>query len=115
MDTPRRSARIAAQQPVDYSYRTPHTYVYKRLLREMGDFMDKSYRTEFSKVYSIAEDSVKVQLRHNNKTYIVKRSYDFFTPPSVYCVNDKMFITEFDCCYSPALTSPKWLLMVTTP
>ena len=82
-----------------------------RLQREMSQFDDESYKTEFSDVIHIAEHVVKVTMP-DNSVWTVIRSEDFMEPPTIYKNGEPVENTFCLEHWSPALTSVKALLMV---
>ena len=82
-----------------------------RLRREMEQFDDESYKTEFSDVIHVAEHVVQVTMP-DNSVWTIIRTEEFMEPPMLYrngeAVEDLFCSNEF---WSPALTSVKTLLM----
>lgn len=100
----------------------PHTKPYKmssrtankRIALEMAQFDDKAYVSEFESVKHLAFNKVQVHM-YDGSIYIVERSEDFITAPTIYAVNDDTKNKKMAECsieFSLAYTSAKWLLVM---
>ena len=83
--------------------------------KEMKQFDEKEYLSEWRSSKKIAEDTVQVEA-FDGTIWTVKRDLNFFTkPPQVF--KSEQEVKPLDGCeieWQPSLTSAKWLLMVMT-
>jgi hypothetical protein len=98
-----------------YSNTDMNTTALRRIYREMSEFDDAIYKTEFSNVTHDAFDQVSVTMLDGTRL-TVRRGNNPFRPPRVTCSNpDKeAIIAKCNEDYSPAFTSVKWLLILYT-
>lgn len=79
----------------------------RRLQKEMAEFDDKCYLTEFKKAEKLTDNIVAVT-DYDGITWIVERNLNFFEPPIVMRNGEEVKADP----WWPCLTSVRWLLMV---
>ena len=85
-----------------------------RIYREMKEFDDKVYISEFEFIEHLGFNKIKVTM-YDGTLYIIERSDNFFEAPTVYAINNEIKNTKINECsieFSPAYTSAKWILMM---
>lgn len=88
----------------------------KRQEKEIAEFFHADYAWMFNDIKSedIKGKQTIVATVHKEQgifeKWTVYRSINFFEPPVV--TRDGKRVTQFDTCYSPALTSIRWLMML---
>lgn len=81
-----------------------------RLQREMEQFDDESYKTEFKEVIHVTDHMVQVTM-NDDSVWSVIRFEDFLFPPEIYKDGERVEGIFCEEGWSPALTSVKALLM----
>ena len=82
-----------------------------RLQREMEQFDDESYKTEFKEVIHVTDHMVQVTM-NDDSVWSLIRFDDFMFPPEIYKDGERVEgIFCSDELWTPALTSVKALLM----
>lgn len=110
MTTGHHSQHLAEKPEISYKPVKIRNTLVNRLIAEMSQFDEEDYKTEFSKVIHIDENTVSVSLI-NGKTYTVHRDLEFLQrAPTIRDENGNLIAC--DCAWSPAFTSAKWLLML---
>ncbi len=89
----------------------------ERLKKEMDDFFDPAYSTEFKAVKKVDAYTVLIEM-HDDSLWSLSRSLNFFDPPNLTLLHTKTdgsinkVIEEFNSQWTSALSSSKWLLMI---
>lgn len=113
MTTLRRSERLASMPRIHYGPTKKNTVPW-RMLRELAEFDDPVYKTEFTNVIHDSVSSVIVK-HLNGKRYKITRSNNFLEePPVVVDVTSGERVGPeygFDSWY-PCLTAVRWFMML---
>jgi hypothetical protein len=113
MSAPRRSERLAAKPSVQYVPVKMDT-AERRVLKEMAEFDDPVYQTEFTCVVHI--DTSTVTVKHiNGRTYKITRSKEILNEPPVIVDLESGDVVGAECGadnWSPYFTSVRWFMML---